>query len=174
MNGDGDGDGAETGTGTKGEVNKGVQDGNEDGSGDGVGTGMETGVETRERTQHDNCNGSRDVNGSSSGDGNGDEDGNRDGNEDGIGEGGGEAKKCKKSHKSCRRPVGNRRDLVGKRKKCRQEKVGSVASNPDHLEKSKEAEGGAQGTQGLDKNCTSTESMFPWLRLMRDFRNKCH
>ena len=108
-----------------------------------MGTG--TGVETRGRTQDGNGDGSGDGNESSSGDGNGDEDGNGNGNEDGIGEGGREAKKRKKSH-NCRRNVGNKGDLGGKRKKRRQESVGSVAADPDNLEKRKEAAGEAQGT----------------------------
>ena len=89
-----------------------------------------------------------------------DDDRNGDGNEDGIGEGGGEAKKRKEPHKSCKRDVGNGGDLGQKRKKCRQEKVGSVAANPDHLEDSKEARGKAHGIQGLSKNCTSREQSF--------------
>ena len=35
-----------------------------------------------------------------------------------------------------------------KRKKCSQERVGSVADNPDDQEDGKEAEGEARGTQG--------------------------
>ncbi|CAM9571103.1 unnamed protein product, partial [Ascophyllum nodosum] len=89
---------------------------------------------------------------SSSGDENGNEGrgghGNGDGNEDGIGEGRREAKKSKKPHKSCRRHVGNGGDLGGKRKNV-QERVGSVAADPDNLENSKEVGGEAQGTQGL-------------------------
>ena len=42
-------------------------------------------------------------------------------------------------------------------KKCRKERVGLVAANSDNLENNKEAGGGAQGTQGLSKNCTSRE-----------------
>ena len=45
--------------------------------------------------------------------------------------------------------------------KCRKERVGSVAANPDNLESNKEAGGGAQGTQGSSKNCTSRESVSP-------------
>ena len=41
------------------------------------------------------------------------------------------------------------------RKKCRKERVGSVAANPDNLESDKEAGGGAQGTQGSSRNCTN-------------------
>ena len=38
----------------------------------------------------------------------------------------------------------------------------------------KEAGGGAQGTQGSSKICTSRESVSPLLRLIRGFRNKYH
>ena len=37
---------------------------------------------------------------------------------------------------------GNGGDLGGKRKKCRNERVGPVAANPDNLESNKEAAGG--------------------------------
>ena len=105
------------------------------------------------------------------GNGDGDED---NGNEDRIGEGGREAKKRKKPQNSCRRHAGNGGDLGGKRKKCRKEKVGSVAANPNNLESNKEAGGGVQGTQGSSKNCTSRESVPPLSRLIRGFRNKYH
>ena len=59
-------------------------------------------------------------------------------------------------------------------KKCRKERVGSVAANPDNLESNKEAGGGVQGTQGLSKNCTSRESVSLLSRLIRGFRNKYH
>ena len=49
-----------------------------------------------------------------------------------------------------------------------------VAANPDNLERNKEAGGGAQGTQGSNKNCTSRESVFPLSCLIRGFRNKYH
>ena len=50
---------------------------------------------------------------------------------DRIGAGGEEAKKCKKPFKSCRRDVGNRGDLAReKKKKRREENVGSVAAGP--------------------------------------------
>ena len=64
------------------------------------------------------------------------------------------------------------RDLGGKRKKRRKERVGPVALNPDNLETNKEAGGGAQGTQGSSKSCTSRESVPPLSRLIRYFRNK--
>ena len=135
-NGDGNGVGAGTGTGkgTEVEVNEGAQDGNGDGSGDGEQTG--TGVETRRRTK----GGKWDGNENSRGDGNRYDDGN--GNEDRIGEGGREAKKRKKRTRvGCRRRVGQGRNLGGKRKKCRKEKVGPVAADPDNLENNKEAGG---------------------------------
>ena len=116
VNGHGDGDAAGTGTGV--EVNEGAQDG--DGSEDGAGTG--TGVGTRRRTS----------------DGKGDDD---NGNEGKIGEGGREAKKRKKPKNSCRRRAGNGEDTGGQRKKCRKDRVGSVAANPDNLEINKEAGG---------------------------------
>ena len=58
--------------------------------------------------------------------------------------------------------------------KCRKERVGSVAANPDNQGKNKEAAGGAQGAQGSSKICTSRESMPPLSRLIRGFRNKYH
>ena len=58
-------------------------------------------------------------------------------------------KKHKKTSKNCRRDVGNGGDLGGKRKKRRQERVGSVAADPDNLENSKEAGGGSTRYPGL-------------------------
>ena len=167
VNGHGDGDGAGTGAGV--EVNEGAQDGNVNGHGDGDGAGTGTGVEVNEGAQDGNGDGSED----SSGDGNGDDD-NGNGNENRIGEGGREAKKRKKPQNSCRRRAGNGGDAGGKRKKCRKERVGSVAANPNNLESNKEAEVGAQGTQGSSKSCTSRESVPPLSRLIRGFFNKCH
>ena len=60
------------------------------------------------------------------------------------------------------------------RKKCRKEKVGSVAANWDNLGSNKEAGGGAQGAQDSSKICTSGESVSPLSRLMRGFRYKYH
>ena len=94
--------------------------------------------------------------------------------EDRIGEGGREAKKRKKPQKSFKRRAGNGGDTGRKRKKCRKERVGLVAANPDNLESIREAGGGAQGTQGSSKNCTSRESVSPLSRLIRGFRNKYH
>ena len=61
-----------------------------------------------------------------------------------------------------------------KRKKCRKERVGSVATNADNLGSNKEAGGGAQGGQGSSKICTIRESVSLLLRLIRGFRNKYH
>ena len=155
------------------EVNEGAQDGNGDGSGDGAGTGTGTGVGTRRRTPDENGNGNGDASEDSSGDGNGDDD-NWNGNNDRIGEGGRQTKKRKKPQNSCRRRAGNGGDTGGKRKKCREERVGSVAANPDNLESNKETWGGAQGTQGSSKNCIGRESVSPMSRLIRSFRNKYH
>ena len=94
------------------------------------------------------------------------------GNEDRIGEGGREANKRKKPENIYRRYARNGGDLEGKRKECRKERVGSVAANPDNLESNKEARGGAHGTQGSSKNCTSRESVSLLSRLIRGFRNK--
>ena len=63
---------------------------------------------------------------------------------------------------------------VEREKKCRKERAGLVAANPDNLESTKEAEGGAQDTQGSSKNCTSRESVSPLSRLIRGFRNQYH
>ena len=149
VNGHRDGDGAETGTGV--EVNEEAQDGNGYGSGDGAGTG----VGTRRRTPDRNGDGDN-------------------GNEDRIGEGGIEAKKRKKPQNSYIRRAENGGDTGGKGKKCRKERVGSVAANPDNLESNKEAGGAAQGTQGSSTICTSRESVSPLSRLIRGFRNKYH
>ena len=143
------------------------------GSGDGAETGTGTGVETRRRTPDGNGDRNGDGSEDSSGDGNGD-DNNGNENEDRIGEGGREAKKCKKPQNSCRHHAGNGGDLGGKMEKCRKERVGSVAANPDNLESNKEAGGGAQGIQGPSKNCTSRESVSPLSRLIRGFCNKYH
>ena len=64
--------------------------------------------------------------------------------------------------------------MGGKRKKCRNERAGSVAANSDNLGSYKEAGGGAQGAQGSSKICSSRESVSPLSRLIRGFRNKYH
>ena len=137
----------------------------------GTGTGAGTGVGTRSRTPDGNGDGNGDRSEDCSGDGNGDDD---DRNEYGIGEGGREAKKRKKPQNNCRRRAGNGGDMGGKRKKCRKERVGSVAANPDNLGSNKEAGGGARGAQGSSKICTSRESVSPLSRLIRGCRNKYH
>ena len=52
------------------------------------------------------------------------------------------------------------------------ERVGPVTANPDNLEIKMEAGGGAQGTQGSSKNCSSRESLSSLSCLIRGFRNK--
>ena len=147
------------------------------GTGTGAGTGRERGRRRgwRPVDEHQIGTGTGTGNGSedSSGDGNGDDD-NGNGNEDRIGESGKEAKKRKKPQNSCRRQVGSGGDLGGKRKKCRNERVGPVAANPANLENNEEAEGGAQATQGSSKNCTSRDSVSPLSHRIRGFRNKYH
>ena len=64
--------------------------------------------------------------------------------------------------------------MGGKRKKCRKERAGSEAVNPDNLGSNKEAGGGTQGAQGSSKICTSRERVSPLSRLIRGFRNKYH
>ena len=82
---------------------------------------------------------------------------------------------CTHIHKRCRCDVGNGGALGGKRsKKRRQERASSVAANPDNLESNNEAGGGAQGIEGLSKNCTSRESVSSLSCLIRGFRNKYH
>ena len=108
-------------------------------------------------------NGNRDGSEDCSGDGNGDDD---NGIENRIGEGGREAKKRKKPQNSCRCRAGNGGDMSGKRKKCRKERVGSLAANPDNLGSNNKARGGAQGAQGSSKICTSRESVSPLSRLI--------
>ena len=83
-------------------------------------------------------------------------------------------KKRKKPQNSCRRRAGNGGDMGGKLKKCRKERVGSVAANSDSPGSNKEAGGGAQGAQGSSKIYTSRESVSPLSRLIRGFRNKYH
>ena len=62
--------------------------------------------------------------------------------------------------------------MGGKLKKCRKERVGSVAANSDSPGSNKEAGGGAQGAQGSSKIYTSRESVSPLSRLITGFRNK--
>ena len=59
-------------------------------------------------------------------------------------------------------------------KNAKNKRLGPIAANPDNLESNKEAEGGAQGTQGSSKICTSRGSVSPLSRLIRGFHYKCH
>ena len=141
VDGQGDGDGAGAGAGTGVEANEGAQDG----SGDGAGTGTGTGVGIRRRTPDGNGDGNGDESEDCSGDGDGDED---NGNENRIGEGGRGTKKRKKPQNSCRRRAGNGGDMGGKGKKCRKERVGSVAANSDNLGSEQ------QGSRGGSTRCS--------------------
>ena len=58
--------------------------------------------------------------------------------------------------------------------KCRKERLGSGAANPENLGSNKDAAGGAQGAQGFSKIRTSRESVSPLSRLIRGFRDKYH
>ena len=53
-------------------------------------------------------------------------------------------------------------------------RVGPVAANSDNTESNKEARGGARGSLGSSKNCTSKESVSPLSRMIRGFGNKFH
>ena len=148
--------------------NEGAQDGN----GNGAGTGTGTGVGTRSRTPDGNGNG------------------NGDGSEDcivaemgtgtaitGTRIGLGRAEGRRKSARNHKIAVDAVRETgetwwVESEKKCRKERVGSVAANPDNLGSNKKAGGGGQGAQGSSKICTSRESVSPLSRLIRGFRNK--
>ena len=68
--------------------------------------------------------------------------------------------------------MGNGGDLGGERKTRREERVYSEVANLDNLGNSKEAGGGAEGTQGLSKNYTNRESVSPLSRLISGLRNK--
>ena len=160
VDGQGDGDGAGAGTGM--EANEGAQDGNGDGSGDGAGTGTGTVVETRRRTQDGNGDGNGDRSEDCSGDENGDD---YNGNEIRIGEGGREAKKRKKPQNSCRRRAGNGGDMGGKRKKCRKERVGSVAANPDNLGSNKRKQGGEHKVLMAQVRFVQVERVCPLCRV---------
>ena len=153
-------------------MNEGAQDGNGDGSGDGAGTGMGTRGRTPDRNGDGNGDGSEEA---------------RTVAEMGTGTtitetgtriGSGRAEERRKSARNRKIVVDAVRETgetwVERQKKCRNERVGSVAANPDNLESNKEAGGGAQGTQALSKNCTSKESVSPLSRLIRGFRNKYH
>ena len=115
----------------------------------GTGAGTGTGLGTRRKTPDGSKDGNGDGSEDSSRDRNRDEE-NGNGNEDKIREGGREVKKRSKPKNSCRRHVGNKGDLGGKRKKCIKERVGPVATtNLDNLESNKEAGGGSIRYSGL-------------------------
>ena len=142
-------------------MNEGAQDGNGDGSGDGAGLGTGTGVGTRRRTPDGNGDGNGDRSEDCSRDGNGDDD---NGDENRIGESGREAKKRKKPQNSCRCRARNGGDMGGKRKKCRKERIGSVAANPDNLESNKEA-GGEHKVLRAQVKIVQVERVYPLCRV---------
>ena len=72
---------------------------------------------------------------------------------------------AQKTHKSCRRHTGNGGDLSGKRKKCRQERVDSVATNPDNLENRKEAGGEHKVLRAQVRN-VQVERVCPLCRVL--------
>ena len=67
---------------------------------------------------------------------------------------------------------GNGGDLSRKRKKRRQESVGSVDVDPEDLENSTQAERELQDVEGPSKNCR--ERVSPSSCLIKAFRNKHH
>ena len=83
----------------------------------------------------------------------------------GKAEGGREAKKLKKPHKSCRRHVGNGRDLCAESKTRRQERVGSVAANPDNVESNKEAGRGKDEVPMAYVRTIQVERVYPLCRV---------
>ena len=62
-------------------------------------------------------------------------------------------------------------DLGGKRKKCRKERVGSVAANPDNLESNKEAEGEHKVLRAQVR-IAQVERVTHLSRLIIGYRNK--
>ena len=115
---------------------------------------------TRRRTPDGNGDGNGDRSEDSSGDGNGDGD-NGNGNENTIEEGGREREKRKKPQNSCRHRAGNGGDTGGTRKKCRKERVGPVAANPDNLESNKEAGGGGHKVLRALERIVQVERVCP-------------
>ena len=83
-------------------------------------------------------------------------------------------KKRKKPQNSCRLRAGNGGDMGGERNKCRKERVGSVAANPDNLGSNKKA-GGGHKVLRAQVRFVQVERVCPlFLRLIRGFRNKYH
>ena len=164
VDGHGDGDGAGAGAGV--EVNEGAQDVN----GNRAGTGTGTRVRTRRRTPDGKGTGTgmeaRIVAEMGTGTG-----------ITGTRVGSGRAEGRRKSARNRKIAVDAVRETGEtwvESEKCRKERVGSVAANPDNLGSNKEAGGGAQGAQGSSKICTSRESVSPLSRLIRGFRNEYH
>ena len=139
-------------------MNEGAQDGNGDGSGDGDGGG-----DPCRRTPDGNGDENGDGSEDSSGDGNGDDD-NGNENENRIGEGGREAKKRKKPQKAVDavRETGNTR--VEREKKYRRERVGSVAANPDNLERATRKQWGEHKILRAQVRVAQVERVCPLCR----------
>ena len=124
-----------------------------------------TEVGIRRRTPDRNGDGNGDGNGDVSEDCSGDGNGNDDnGNENRIGEGGRGTKKRKKPQNSCRRRAGNGGDMGGKRKKCRKERVGSVAANSDNLGNTRE-QGGEHKVLRAQVRFVQVERVCPLCRV---------
>ena len=117
---------------------------------------------TSRRTPDGNGDGNGDRSEDCSGDGNGDDD---IGNESRIGEGGREAKKRKKPQNSCRRRAGNGGYMGRKRKKCRKERVGSVAANQDNLGSNKVLRGRSTRCSGGGARFVQVERVCPLCRV---------
>ena len=166
VNGHGDGDGAGAGTGTGVEVNEGAQDGNGGGSGDRAGRGRGrgwrpvdehrmgtgTGTGTEAKTVAEVGTGMRIT-----------ETGTR------IGSGKSEER---------RRSARNRKIVVDamwetgetwveREKKCRKERVGPVAANPDNLESNKEAGGEYKGLRAQVR-IVQVERVCPLCRVLSE------
>ena len=82
-----------------------------------------------------------------------------------IGEGGRGTKKRKKPQNSCRRRAGNGGDMGGKLKKCRKERVGSVAANSDSPGSNKEAGGGEHKVLRAQVRFIQVERVCPLCRV---------
>ena len=74
-------------------------------------------------------------------------------------------KKRKKPQNSCRRRAGNGGDMGGKRKKCRKERVRSVAANSDDLGSYKEAGGGEHKVLRAQVRFVQVERVCPLCRV---------
>ena len=92
---------------------------------------------------------------------------------DRIEEGGGEAKKRKKPQESCRRDVRNGGGVGGRRKKRKTRKYGLDRCQPRKCREFKGSRERMSGCWGLIL-ISKRESLSPFSRLIRGFRNKYH